>query len=448
MKKATLDATDENILQLIKEQNITSRNSEIKDFVEALDTIEGNMFISLDARWGEGKTFYVRQIEKTLEYLTMKKFGTDDIQDELNKMKPYFVGTALEEVALKNSYFPVYYNAWLYDDHTDPLLSLLYVVVKKCGKIINPQLTKEKSDRIKQMLQSIQVNFPFFSINGEQVVNAVSNKNIFEEIQLAEDIRNEVKLIFDEVIVEQAQKLVIFIDELDRCRPSYALEMLERIKHYFDDDRIIFVVSVNKEQLTHTITTYYGEGFDSTGYLNKFFDIEAYLPTLSINNNEINEYRSDQRWLNRFTNMLNKYYRLTLRDALIYNQRIESLSSISEINDYSLGGCCLSLFIPIIIALDMKDAKTKTEFLNGNRNFFDEINELDEMRSFYGCLDRSSQEEKDRIASGKEKIMAIYDYAFKNDTNALNKVSVAIADVGRGIKEKCLKFSGQMRVDS
>ncbi len=447
MKKATLDATDENILQLIKEQNITSRNSEIKDFVEALDTIEGNMFISLDARWGGGKTFYVRQIEKTLEYLTMKKFGTDDIQDELNKMKPYFVGTALEEVALKNSYFPVYYNAWLYDDHTDPLLSLLYVVVKKCGKIINPQLTKEKSDRIKQMLQSIQVNFPFFSINGEQVVNAVSNKNIFEEIQLAEDIRNEVKLIFDEVIVEQAQKLVIFIDELDRCRPSYALEMLERIKHYFDDDRIIFVVSVNKEQLTHTITTYYGEGFDSTGYLNKFFDIEAYLPTLSINNNEINEYRSDQRWLNRFTNMLNKYYRLTLRDALIYNQRIESLSSISEINDYSLGSCCLSLFIPIIIALDMKDARIKTEFLNGNREFFEEINELDEIRNFYGCFADPNKEKEERIALGKERIMAVYDYAFKNDTNALNKVSIDIAEV-RGFKEKCLKFSGQMRVDS
>lgn len=447
MKKATLDATDENILQLIKEQNITSRNSEIKDFVEALDTIEGNMFISLDARWGGGKTFYVRQIEKTLEYLTMKKFGTDDIQDELNKMKPYFVGTALEEVALKNSYFPVYYNAWLYDDHTDPLLSLLYVVVKKCGKIINPQLTKEKSDRIKQMLQSIQVNFSFFSINGEQVVNAVSNKNIFEEIQLAEDIRNEVKLIFDEVIVEQAQKLVIFIDELDRCRPSYALEMLERIKHYFDDDRIIFVVSVNKEQLTHTITTYYGEGFDSTGYLNKFFDIEAYLPTLSINNNEINEYRSDQRWLNRFTNMLNKYYRLTLRDALIYNQRIESLSSISEINDYSLGSCCLSLFIPIIIALDMKDARIKTEFLNGNREFFEEINELDEIRNFYGCFADPNKEKEERIALGKERIMAVYDYAFKNDTNALNKVSIDIAEV-RGFKEKCLKFSGQMRVDS
>ena len=37
--------------------------------------IDGNMFISLDARWGEGKTFYVRQIEKTLEYQTMKNLA-------------------------------------------------------------------------------------------------------------------------------------------------------------------------------------------------------------------------------------------------------------------------------------------------------------------------------------------------------------------------------------
>ena len=48
------------------------------------------------------------------------------------------------------------------------------------------------------------------------------------------------------------------------------IEMLERIKHYFDDERVIFVVSLNKEQLIHTITSYYGSGFDATRYLNKF----------------------------------------------------------------------------------------------------------------------------------------------------------------------------------
>ena len=90
MKKATLEATDENILQSIKEQTGTARNTEIMEFIKALDLIEENVFISLDARWGEGKTFYVRQIEKTLEYQTLRKFGTDDNKEEYEKMKPYF----------------------------------------------------------------------------------------------------------------------------------------------------------------------------------------------------------------------------------------------------------------------------------------------------------------------------------------------------------------------
>ena len=75
MKKATLDPTDENILQTIKDNGTGGRNKEIKEFVEALDMIESNMFICLDADWGTGKTFYVRQIEKTLEYHTLKKIN-------------------------------------------------------------------------------------------------------------------------------------------------------------------------------------------------------------------------------------------------------------------------------------------------------------------------------------------------------------------------------------
>lgn len=454
MKRATLEATDENVLKSIQKQKGSIRNVEILEFIEALEQIEGNMFISLDARWGEGKTFYVRQIEKTLEYLTLKDYGNDSNKDKFEKMKPYFDGIATKDKVLLTSYLPIYYNAWLYDNHIDPLLSLLFIIIKKSEKMYDTNLSISVKDIIKKIISSNQFGISLLgglfnvSMSGDGVVNALEKKDILEDIQLAEDIRGKIKEILKEVKIEERQKLVIFIDELDRCRPSYALEMLERIKHYFDDDNIIFVVSVNKEQLTHTISTYYGEGFDSTGYLNKFFDIEAYLPTLRIDDNEINEYRSDQRWLIRFANMLNKYYRLTLRDALIYNQRIESLSTVSEINDYSLDGSCLSLFVTIVIALDMKDATTKTGFLNGNRGFFEEINELDEMRSFYECFAGSNQDEDEKIALGKKKIMAIYDYAFKNDTNALNKVSIAVADVGRDIKEKCLKFSGQMRMNS
>lgn len=434
MKKATLDATDENILQSIKEQNITSRNSEIKDFVEALDMIDGNMFISLEARWGEGKTFYVRQIEKTLAYQTMKKFGTDDTKDELDKMKPYFAGTPIEDMDLENSYFPVYYNAWLYDNHTDPLLSLLYVVIKKCGKISNAKFTKEKSDRVKQLLQSIQVNFPFFSINGEQVVNAVSNKNIFEEIQLAEDIRNEVKLILNEVIVERAEKLVIFIDELDRCRPSYALEMLERIKHYFNDKRIIFIVSVNKEQLTHTISNYYGAGFDSTRYLNKFFDLEMYLPNTEGIEKEINIYKNNQYWLINIANELRRYYKLSLRDSLIYNEKIMYLSEDNLIQDQyhngTYSGIYLSLFVPIAIILDMVDVEERVKFIKGESKILDKIRKLPVIRQFF-----------DRFrTNGFSQIKAIYEFSFgEGEEEILKNVGLSVEEIGYNIKQDCLK---------
>ena len=106
MKKATLEATDENILQSIKEQKGTERNTEIMEFIKALDLIEENIFISLDARWGEGKTFYVRQIEKTLEYQTLKNFETDDNKNKYEEMKPYFEKTVLEDIELGNSYLP------------------------------------------------------------------------------------------------------------------------------------------------------------------------------------------------------------------------------------------------------------------------------------------------------------------------------------------------------
>ena len=61
MRRLTLEATDINILESIK-NNTLYRNDDVKEFVETLDLIEGNMFISLDGSWGEGKTFFIRQI--------------------------------------------------------------------------------------------------------------------------------------------------------------------------------------------------------------------------------------------------------------------------------------------------------------------------------------------------------------------------------------------------
>lgn len=437
MKKATLEATDENILQSIQEQTGTARNTEIMEFIKALDLIEENVFISLDARWGEGKTFYVRQIEKTLEYQTLRKFGTDDNKEEYEKMKPYFEDTVLKDIKLENSYLPVYYNAWLYDNHFDPLMSLLYAVVKKCGLWIDSELVKDKMGKVKDLIKSIQVNLGVFSINGDKVIDAFSEKNIFDGIQLAEDIRQKVKKIFNEIIEGQTQKLVIFIDELDRCKPSYALEMLERIKHYFDDNRIIFIVSVNKEQLTHTISNYYGNGFDSTGYLNKFFDYEIYLPPVQTIDKTIRNSNINQYWLRTISNALVKYYRLSLRDTLIFKQRIEQFKDDEMIFNnklhFSARGYCMSLFIPLLIVLRMKDIEEARKFEDGDSELFEILENVPEVKEYF-------EEYGD---NGYEKIKAVYKFVFKEENESiLQEVNLGIADVGRNVKKECFRQMG------
>ena len=107
MKKLAEEATIENVLESIK-KNKYNRTQDIIDFIMALEQIEGNMFISLDAKWGSGKTFYVRQIEQTLNYLTRK---TKDLDIEEN-IESAFCQSPLRTLELEHTYFPVYFSSF------------------------------------------------------------------------------------------------------------------------------------------------------------------------------------------------------------------------------------------------------------------------------------------------------------------------------------------------
>src|SRR5262249_53229542 len=94
------------------------------------------------------------------------------------------------------------------------------------------------------------------------------------DMQALEDFRK-----FLEGVATQGDKPVIFIvDELDRCKPSYAIEVLERIKNIFSVKGVVFVLVLNREQLAESIRWIYGSGVDAANYLQKFIDVECVLP--------------------------------------------------------------------------------------------------------------------------------------------------------------------------
>jgi hypothetical protein len=88
------------------------------------------------------------------------------------------------------------------------------------------------------------------------------------------------------LLTEHAGALVplfVFIDELDRCRPSYALRLLEEVKHIFGISGVVYVISTNIDQLQNSVCAVYGSGFDGRGYLRRMFDKEYSLPVPTVN---------------------------------------------------------------------------------------------------------------------------------------------------------------------
>ena len=85
-------------------------------------------------------------------------------------------------------------------------------------------------------------------------------------------------------IISQIEKegiqlpIYVFVDELDRCRPDYAIKLLEGIKHLFGIPGLYFVIATNISELAHSILADYGAGFSSERYLKRFFDMEYSLP--------------------------------------------------------------------------------------------------------------------------------------------------------------------------
>ena len=76
----------------------------------------------------------------------------------------------------------------------------------------------------------------------------------------------------------QPKPVIIFVDELDRCRPTYAVQLLERIKHIFTVEGIIFVLSIDRKQLGGSLRCLYGNNTDTESYLKRIIDLDFALP--------------------------------------------------------------------------------------------------------------------------------------------------------------------------
>ncbi len=186
----------------------------------------------------------------------------------------------------------IYFNAWENDFEDNPLTALIGEL-----KVINIS-EEEKFNRVVKNAALITKNvapalFKAFInryVDSEILIDALSDTSkSFVEI-FEEDVKEyasrkksiaDFKKSLSEFVANESngKPLVFVIDELDRCRPNYAVLLLEQIKHFFSVPNIVFVLSIHKVQLGHAIRGVYGsDKIDANEYLRRFIDIEYSIP--------------------------------------------------------------------------------------------------------------------------------------------------------------------------
>ena len=214
--------------------------------------------MALCGEWGSGKTTFVKMWKQRLE---------------------------------NGGYKTLYFNAWSSDYTTDPLMALVSELSELSPN--NDTINKIATSAVRIGVSALKgVVKKATGIDCDALSNAIDEtfeigeeylKEYSEQKTKLEEFKNDVQKYVAENAAEHP--VVFFIDELDRCNPHYAVAVLERIKHLFEIPNIIFVLAINKKELSNAIQGFYGSSkIDSDEYLRRFIDINYELPKPKIEN--------------------------------------------------------------------------------------------------------------------------------------------------------------------
>lgn len=255
MKRADEEPTPEAIDTAIF-QDPLRRHGEVERFLQMLLAVEPPYTILVNAPWGSGKTFFIKQIERVL------RMANPALEQDAEKLDKTFGDTAKDLLA--NPFLPIYFNAWE-DDHFDnPILPILATIAIS----VDESTVREEEDPWRSIGDIIETTASVFGLNLS-VSNFVKD---FNGVDFLEGYKEEKKLRsrIDELVRNYlpgiANRAVIFIDELDRCRPEFAVKLLEQAKTLFQQDNIIVVYSTDISQLANSLEGINGPNFDGVKY--------------------------------------------------------------------------------------------------------------------------------------------------------------------------------------
>lgn len=259
------------------------------------NNVEGGFTMAITGSWGSGKTTFV-----------------DGWVPELRN----------------KGYRVIYLNAWESDFIASPFACLLGELKLALGDLLDEAKMIDLSQHV--LVEELKSKDSDSSSLVDSLT-AVSGASLCQELSNYNELRQTLAKFRDLLQRAVNEKVVFFIDELDRCRPDYAVRLLELVKHFFSVEGIIFVMVIDKKHLCESIKGFYGSpAFDTSDYLRRFFEIEVELPQPSYK--EYCEYLSKYYGITGFFSNPNRTYHPELQsDLSIFLQTATSIATVKRL---------------------------------------------------------------------------------------------------------------------
>ena len=245
--------------------DLLERKRTIEPLTSIVGNVEGPCVIAVDAAWGTGKTTFLKM---WAAHLRNQGFAT------------------------------VEFNAWETDFAEDPFLAISAEITQGLADSVGG----EESTGLRQLRQAVEelvrkAALPVIRLSVSQIpsvgpplaklldmVARLKSNDSLTDYQTTQAAIRRFRCALRTSAAALAEStngrpLIVFIDELDRCRPSYAVRLLEVAHHFFTVDQVVFVLALDRSELAHSIRAVYGGDFDAAGYLGRFFDIDFRLPS-------------------------------------------------------------------------------------------------------------------------------------------------------------------------
>lgn len=253
-------------------EDLLGRKESAENLTAFVESLAEPFVLAIDSPWGTGKTTFLRMWRQHLE----------------------------------NQGFPcLYFNAWENDFTDSPLVSL----IGELGEGVAQLRLDEEQGRAAQkafettkragaaLLKAALPTALKLAISGLLDLSAATEADLgklaedmakkqIEKYQadkktitsFRDELQKLVKTLAEKQGAANSKPVVLIIDELDRCRPPYAIELLEKVKHLFSVEGLVFVLAIDREQLGESVRSLYGAKLDADGYLRRFIDLEYRLP--------------------------------------------------------------------------------------------------------------------------------------------------------------------------